>query len=66
MRRSVPASLLRAPFRGTEAVRAGLLSNRQLQAATWQRILPDIYLHTAVELTHRVRSTSCRDRHRSR
>jgi hypothetical protein len=49
----VPRPLRGAPFRGCEAVAAGLLTRRQLAGPTWQRLLPDVYLHRGAELDHR-------------
>jgi hypothetical protein len=51
----VPYRLRFAPFRGTDAVAAGLLTRRQLDGGSWRRLYPDIYVHTSVELDHRTR-----------
>ncbi|NUT35344.1 MAG: DUF559 domain-containing protein [Hamadaea sp.] len=50
----VPSSLTVTPFRGGEAVRAGLLTKGQLRGATWVRLLPDIYLYAEIPVDHRV------------
>jgi hypothetical protein len=42
----VPPQLRRLPFRGRDAVAAGLLTRRMLAGPVWQPMLPDIYLHT--------------------
>jgi Protein of unknown function (DUF559) len=49
----VPRQLRWAPFRGSDAVAAGLLTRRQLEGACWRRLYPDVYVHTGVELDHR-------------
>jgi len=50
----IPPSLAVAPFRGTEAIAAGLLTRRQLEGRTWLRLYPDVYMHAEVSLDHRV------------
>ena len=52
----VPAELTRDVFVGSAAVRAGLLTRRQLQGATWRRLLHDVYVHRDVPLTHELRA----------
>jgi hypothetical protein len=42
---TVPAALLRRPFRGTQAVADGLLTARQLSSSAWRRLFRDVYLH---------------------
>lgn len=56
----VPPALGRTPFRGTQAVRGGLLTPNQLRSSTWRRLYPDIYVHRDVPLTHlsRVRAAT--------
>lgn len=54
---SVPDSLRGEPFRGSDAVRSGLLTRRQLESSTWRRLFRDVYLHSDVALTH---GTRCR------
>jgi hypothetical protein len=57
-RAHVPEELRDRPFRGTDAVRAGLLTSRQLDSAVWVRIVRDVYVHTDLELdpTSRLRA----------
>jgi hypothetical protein len=49
-----PPALTVAPFRGADAVRAGLLTRRRLAGSAWVRLFPDIYAYAEVPLTHRV------------
>jgi very-short-patch-repair endonuclease len=49
----VPRDLSYAPFRGSEAVDAGLLTRRQLQGPQWRRLFRDVYLPAGVPLDHR-------------
>jgi hypothetical protein len=55
---AVPDSLRREVFRGAEAVRAGLLSRRQLDGATWRRLFHDVYVHSEVPLSHELRAAA--------
>ncbi|MCW2583539.1 MAG: uncharacterized protein JWQ53_2329 [Klenkia sp.] len=55
--RSVP-ELAAAPFRGSAAVAAGLLTKADLRGPAWQRVFPDVHLAAGVELTHAVRLTA--------
>jgi very-short-patch-repair endonuclease len=48
----VPSRLRYRPFRGRDAVAAGLLTRRQLTSAHWKRLFPDVYLHHDAELDH--------------
>jgi very-short-patch-repair endonuclease len=48
----VPSRLRYRPFRGRDAVAAGLLTRRQLTSAHWKRLLPDVYLHEDSEQDH--------------
>jgi hypothetical protein len=50
----VPTPLTRAPFRGSTAISAGLLSKTMLRTRVWRRLLPDIYAHRDVPLDHQV------------
>ena len=52
---NVPNSLRNGPFRGSEAVRRGLLTKRQLRSSPWCWLFHDVYVHQAVPLTHAVR-----------
>jgi len=51
----VPFQLRERPFRGRDAVRQGLLTNRQLERTTWRRLFPGIYVHGEVEVDHLIR-----------
>ena len=42
------------PFRGSEAVRAGLLTASQLRRAAWRRLFPDVYIAADAPLDHRL------------
>jgi very-short-patch-repair endonuclease len=48
----VPSRLRHRPFRGRDAVAAGLLTRRQLTSAHWKRLFPDVYLHRDAEFDH--------------
>jgi hypothetical protein len=52
----VPAELRTEVFRGSQAVRSGLLTRRQLRGATWRRLLQDVYVHRDVPFTHELRA----------
>ncbi|WP_138731697.1 hypothetical protein [Modestobacter excelsi] len=54
---SVPAppELLAGPFRGSAAVRRGLLTARQLRHRSWRRLFPDVYVHAELPVTHLLR-----------
>jgi hypothetical protein len=41
----VPRELQVLPFRGRDAIAAGLLTRRMLARPTWQRMFPDVYIH---------------------
>ncbi|HEX2773457.1 MAG TPA: DUF559 domain-containing protein [Micromonosporaceae bacterium] len=41
---NLPRQLGFLPFRGTQAVSAGLLTKRMLSGPTWRRLLPDVYI----------------------
>ena len=53
---SVPPLLRTDVFRGSTAVRAGLLTRRQLDGPTWRRMFRDVYVHAAVPVTHSLRA----------
>jgi very-short-patch-repair endonuclease len=53
---AVPASLRNRVFRGSHAVRAGLLTPAQLRGRTWRRLFPDVYVHEDVAVTHALRA----------
>jgi hypothetical protein len=46
-------SLGYVPFRGRDAVAAGLVTRRQLAGPGWRRLFPDIYLDSSLPLDHR-------------
>lgn len=50
----VPRHLEFLPFRGSEAVAKGELTHNMLRGRSWRRLLPDIYIHAATELDHRI------------
>jgi len=43
------------PFRGSVAVRAGLLTRKQLRGTQWLRLFQDVYVHRDVPLDLRIR-----------
>src|SRR5882757_5320046 len=43
---SSPPPVLAAPFRGTEAVAAGLLTRARLYGPRYRRVFPDVYVPT--------------------
>ncbi len=51
-----PPELHRKLFRGSQALRDGLLTRGQLRSSAWQRIYPDVYACATVRLTHEVRA----------
>lgn len=52
----VPDELRGDVFRGSDVVRAGLLTRRQLCGDTWRRLFHDVYVHREVPLTHELRA----------
>jgi very-short-patch-repair endonuclease len=50
---STPPALRLFPFRGSTAIRAGLLTRQQLRGSAWRRLFPDVYVTAAVNLGHR-------------
>jgi hypothetical protein len=52
----VPDALRTGVFRGSDAVRSGLLSHRQLSGHTWRRLFQDVYVHRDVPVTHELRA----------
>jgi hypothetical protein len=52
----VPTKLRGEVFRGSVAVRSGLITRRQLRGSTWRRLLQDVYVHRAVPVTHELRA----------
>jgi hypothetical protein len=51
----VPRELRLFPFRGSEAIRRGLLTPGQLRGAAWRRVFPDAYVAADLEVDHRLR-----------
>jgi hypothetical protein len=52
----LPSQLRSDVFRGSDAVRAGLLTSRQLQGPTWCRLFHDVYVHRDVTVTHELKA----------
>jgi hypothetical protein len=52
----LPSRLGARPFRGSNAIAAGLLTRAQLRGSAFQRVFPDTYLRADVPLTHQIRS----------
>jgi very-short-patch-repair endonuclease len=48
----VPRELTSAPFRGSAAVTAGLLTRRQLQTGRWQRLFHNVYVDADLPVDH--------------
>ena len=51
----VPDVLREEAFLGSAAVRAGLLTRRQLESRPWRRLFRDCFVHVDVPVTHEVR-----------
>ena len=49
-----PAALVGRVFRGTTAVRQGLLTPKQLRSSPWRRLRRDVYVDARVPITHRL------------
>ena len=52
----VPDVLRAVPFRGSDAIRSGVLTRRRLRGSSWRRVLPDVYVHRDVPVTHELRA----------
>lgn len=52
----VPPQLRRDVFLGSDAVRHGLLTARQLEGSSWRRLFHGAYVHRDVEVTHELRA----------
>jgi G:T-mismatch repair DNA endonuclease (very short patch repair protein) len=52
----VPERLRGRVFRGTSAIRLGLLTANQLRGPAWRRMFRDVYAHTDVPVTHALRA----------
>ncbi|MDA8372479.1 MAG: hypothetical protein M0026_21765 [Nocardiopsaceae bacterium] len=44
----IPRELRTGPFRGSAAVRSGLISNRQLNGRSWRRLCRDVYVFAEI------------------
>ncbi|WP_369138278.1 hypothetical protein [Modestobacter versicolor] len=53
---ATPAALRTGVFRGSAAVRAGLLTRDQLRSSPWRALYRDAYVHRDVHVDHRVRT----------
>jgi very-short-patch-repair endonuclease len=54
---AVPSSALTTgAFRGSRAVRDGLLTPRQLRGRSWRRLFTDVYVASSVPVTHELRA----------
>jgi very-short-patch-repair endonuclease len=51
-----PEQLRGRVFRGTTAVRRGLLTPNDLRSRAWRRLFPDVYADADLEITHVVRA----------
>lgn len=47
-----PPSLVGKVFRGADAIRAGLLTKRQLRSSAWRQLLHGVYADTALPVDH--------------
>jgi hypothetical protein len=54
----IPDELRTRPFRGSTAVRAGLLTRRQLDNAVWRSLFRDVHVHRDVPVTHELRAVA--------
>jgi very-short-patch-repair endonuclease len=53
-----PPELRGRVFRGSAAVRAGLLTRHQLHSSAWQRLFPDVYACADLPVTHELRTAA--------
>ena len=51
-----PEVLRRRVFRGSTAVRRGLLTANELRGPAWQRLFPDVYADATLTVTHALRA----------
>jgi hypothetical protein len=49
---SRPGRLRNGPFRGTDAIAAGLITRAQLRSSAWRRLFRDVYVSSTTPLTH--------------
>lgn len=52
---AIPPELSSAPFRGTDAVRRGLLTPARLRSRAWVRLMRDVYVHESLQSRPEVR-----------
>jgi len=52
---AIPRDLSYAPFRGSDAIAAGLLTPGQLRSRQWRRLFRNVYVSSDVPLDHRIR-----------
>jgi very-short-patch-repair endonuclease len=57
----VPAELRGTPFRGSTALRLGLLTPNQLRGPSWRALFTDVYVHRGVPVTHELRARAAAD-----
>lgn len=50
------SALDRSVFRGSEALRSGLLTRGQLRTSAFRRLRPDVYVSSTLAVTHRVQA----------
>lgn len=53
-----PPELRSTVFRGSAAVRAGLLTRHQLHSSAWRRLFPDVYACATLKVTHELRTAA--------
>jgi len=53
---AVPDDLRRSVFRGSKAVRRGVLTPNQLRGPAWRRLFEDVYVHADRPVTHALRA----------
>jgi hypothetical protein len=53
-----PPELSGTVFRGSTAVRAGLLTRHQLHSSAWRRLFPDVYACATLPVTHELRTAA--------
>ena len=51
-----PEQLSGRAFRGSTAVRRGLLTPNDLRGPAWRRLFPDVYADARLEVTHLLRT----------
>lgn len=51
-------TLTTAPFRSSAAMAEGLVTRGALRGRSWQRLLPDVYVHSDLPIDHRVWCTA--------